>query len=156
MVPCGRAINQPTNLLLNHNSTVSNKNVISCNINTCMVTFIGFSTIGKRTGTRTLEDKELAKRDLLNHFYTRRGERLGEPEFGSILPELIFEQFDQFVIDAADDDVRRIIDLDPRWRLRDYNIDSDNQNLTITVQLEYVPNLSNDTLVLEYTRTEEI
>lgn len=121
-----------------------------------MVTFIGFSTIGKRTGTRTLEDKELAKRDLLNHFYTRRGERLGEPEFGSILPELIFEQFDQFVIDAADDDVRRIIDLDPRWRLRDYNIDSDNQNLTITVQLEYVPNLSNDTLVLEYTRTEEI
>jgi phage baseplate assembly protein W len=121
-----------------------------------MVTFIGFSTIGKRTGTAVLQDKELAKRDLLNHFYTRRGERLGEPEFGSILPELIFEQLDQLVVDAADDDVRRIIDLDPRWKLRDYDISTETHNIIITVQLEYVPDLSTDTLVLEYTGTEEI
>jgi phage baseplate assembly protein W len=121
-----------------------------------MVTFIGFSTINKRTGTAVLQDKELAKRDLLNHFYTRRGERLGEPEFGSILPELVFEQFDQLVIDAADDDVRNIIGLDPRWKLRDYDISAENHSLTITVQLEYVPDLSADTLVLKYTGTEEI
>ena len=121
-----------------------------------MVTFIGFSTFNKRTGTTVLQDKELAKRDLLNHFYTRRGERLGEPEFGSILPELVFEQFDQLVIDAADDDVRKIIGLDPRWKLRDYDINAENHSLTITVQLEYVPDLSADTLVLKYTGTEEI
>jgi len=121
-----------------------------------MATFVGFSTFGKRTGTRNLEDKELAKRDLLNNFYTRRGERLGEPEFGSILPELVFEQFDQLVIDAADEDVRRIIDLDPRWRLIDYQIDTGENELTIEVQLQYVPDLSNDTLLLEYTGTEEI
>jgi len=59
-------------------------------INTIMATFVGFSTIGRKTGTNVLEDKELAIRDLLNNFYTRRGERLGEPEFGNILPELIF------------------------------------------------------------------
>jgi phage baseplate assembly protein W len=121
-----------------------------------MATFIGFSTIGKRTGTRVLEDKELAKRDLLNHFYTRRGERLGEPEFGTILPELVFEQFDQLVIDAADDDVRRIIRLDPRWELIDYRLDADNQTLTIEVQLRYIPDLSEEILVLTYTSNEEI
>lgn len=121
-----------------------------------MVTFVGFSTFGRRTGTSTLEDKELAKRDLLNHFYTRRGERLGEPEFGSILPELLFEQFDQLVIDAADEDVRTIIDLDPRWRLIDYRIDTDDHSLTITVQLEYIADLSQEELVLRYTETEEI
>lgn len=121
-----------------------------------MVTFVGFSTFGKRTGTRVLEDKELAKQDLLNHFYTRRGERLGEPEFGSILPELIFEQFDQIVIDAADEDVRTIIELDPRWSLVDYEIDTQDHSLTITVQLTYNADLSAETLVLEYTNTEEI
>ena len=121
-----------------------------------MVTFVGFSTIGRRTGTQVLEDKELAKRDLLNHFYTRRGERLGEPEFGSILPELIFEQFDQFVIDAADEDVRAIIDLDPRWNLIDYKIDTDDHSMTITVQVTYTPDLSEDVLVLKYRNEEEI
>jgi phage baseplate assembly protein W len=82
-----------------------------------MAKFIGFSSIGRRTGTQVLEDKELAKVDLLNNFYTRRGERLGEPEFGSILPLLVFEPFDQRVIDLADEDVRRIVNLDPRWKL---------------------------------------
>lgn len=121
-----------------------------------MVTFIGFSTYGKRTGTQVLEDKELAKRDLLNHFYTRKGERLGEPEFGSILPELIFEPFTQRTIDLADEDVRSIIDLDPRWELINYEIDSDNHTLTIEVDLRYVKDLSEDRLVLEYRDSEEI
>jgi len=121
-----------------------------------MATFIGFSTYGKRTGTRVLEDKELAKRDLLNHFYTRRGERLGEPEFGSILPELIFEQFEQVIIDAADDDVRTIINSDPRWDLVDYRINIGEQSITIEVQLQYIPDLSDDTLRLEYKNNEEI
>lgn len=98
----------------------------------------------------------MAVRDLLNHFYTRRGERLGEPEFGSILPELLFEQFDQIVIDAADDDVRRIVSFDPRWDLIDFEIETGEQDITITVQLRYVPDLSEETLVLEYINTEEI
>jgi phage baseplate assembly protein W len=121
-----------------------------------MVTFVGFSTYGKRTGTNVLEDKELAIRNLFNHFYTRRGERLGEPSFGSILPELVFEQLDQLVIDTADEDVRTIIDLDPRWELLDYEIDAIDHTLTITVQLRYVPDLSPEQLVLKYTSTEEI
>lgn len=121
-----------------------------------MTTFVGFSTFGKRTGTRALEDKALAIRDLLNHFYTRRGERLGEPEFGSILPELVFEPLDQIVIDAADEDVRTIIDLDPRWNLIDYRLETGDQSITITVQLRYVPDLSEEELLLQYTGTEEI
>ena len=126
------------------------------NINNSMATFVGFSTYGKRTGTRALEDKGLAIRDLLNHFYTRRGERLGEPEFGSILPELVFEPLDQLIIDAADQDVRSIIALDPRWELIDYRLTTGDQSITITVQLSYVPDLSEEELVLEYTGTEEI
>lgn len=121
-----------------------------------MVTFIGFSTANKRTGTSILEDKDLAKRDLLNHFYTRRGERLGEPEFGSILHTLVFDQLDQFTIDAADEDVRNIIATDPRWSLIDYQLDTDDHNLIITMQLVYIPDLSETALVLKYRTEEEI
>jgi phage baseplate assembly protein W len=135
---------------------VSIKIMVFCGINKGMATFIGFSTIGKRTGSQVLEDKELAKRDLLNHFYTRRGERLGEPEFGSILPLLVFEQFDQLVIDAADEDVRAIIDNDPRWELIDYQIDANEHDLVITVELRYVPDTTAEQLVLKYTDTQEI
>ena len=135
-----------------------------------MVTFIGYSTVdsrtsnslidnvnvGRRTGTNTLEDKELAKRDLLNHFYTRKGERLGEPEFGSILPELVFEPLDQFVLGRADEDVRTIVNLDPRWRLVDFRVESDQHDLVVNVQLVYVPDLSQEELVLRYRAEEEI
>ena len=135
-----------------------------------MVTFIGFSTVnfrtgssliddvnkGRRTGTNTLEDKDLARRDLLNHFYTRRGERLGEPEFGSILPELVFEQLDQLTINRANEDVRTIIGLDPRWKLIDYDINTDDHSLVITVQIQYVSDLTEEELVLRYRSEEEI
>ena len=102
------------------------------------------------------EDKELAKRDLLNHFYTHRGERLGEPEFGSILRSLVFDQLDQRTIDLADDDVRDIIATDPRWSLVDYQLTTDEHSLTIAVQLIYVPDLSEAELVLKYRTEEEI
>ena len=55
-----------------------------------MVTYIGYSTIDSINGSKTLVDAELAKRDLLNNFYTRRGERVQNPLFGSILPDLVF------------------------------------------------------------------
>ena len=51
---------------------------------------IGFSTHGHQTGHSTLQGKELAIRDLRNHFATRRGERVASPDFGSRLPELLF------------------------------------------------------------------
>jgi phage baseplate assembly protein W len=121
-----------------------------------MGTFIGFSTQNKRTGTKVLEDKALAKQDLLNHFYTRKGERLGSPEFGSILPDLLFDQFEQDIIDIADEDVREIIALDPRWDLIDYEISTTIHSLTITITLRYKPNLAEDILILKYQNKEEL
>ena len=55
-----------------------------------MAFFKGFSTIGLQNRWK-LEDTALIKRDILNHFQTRRGERLNNPGFGSIIWEMIFE-----------------------------------------------------------------
>jgi phage baseplate assembly protein W len=121
-----------------------------------MATFIGFSTHNKKTGTAVLEDKSLAIRDLSNHFYTRRGERLGSPEFGSILPELVFDQYTQATEDAADDDIREIIGLDPRWTLMEYNLDFSDHQLTVTITLRYNTQATIEELVLKYRSKEEI
>ena len=68
-----------------------------------------FFTSRQRNGT---------SRDLQNHFYTRKGERLGEPEFGSDLPLYLFEQQDLRTTDLIEEDVINVIDSDPRWEFQ--------------------------------------
>ena len=121
-----------------------------------MVTFRGFSTVGKRFGNFVLEDKELAKRDLLNHFYTRKGERLGEPEFGSILPELIFEQLDEATIDIVEEDVISVVSTDPRWAFNDVQVTVGEHSIQCEIQLTYLTDGTSDQLYLKYTSEEEI
>jgi phage baseplate assembly protein W len=121
-----------------------------------MAIFKGYSTVDVRFGNVVLEDIALAKRDLLNHFYTRKGERLGQPEFGSILPDLVFEPLDDLVIDLVDDDVRDIIDNDPRWILNNLDVRVGTHSITCVVNLTYRDTATVDELYLEFTaETEE-
>lgn len=117
-------------------------------------TFIGYSTVERDFGNIVLEDIDLAKRDLLNHFYTRRGERLGEPDFGSILPLLVFEQLDDTSIFLVEDDVREIIDSDPRWELNNLNTDIGQNSINCELFLTYVPSATPTELYLNYTQEE--
>ena len=39
-----------------------------------MATYIGYSTVENQNSSKILVDKELAIRDLMNHFYTKKGE----------------------------------------------------------------------------------
>ena len=110
----------------------------------------GFSTVGKRFGNFVYEDKELAKRDLTNHFYTRKGERLAYPDFGSILPSLIFEQLDQFITDEVEDDVRAVVAFDPRWILSDLRIEIGDNSITCRLDLIYSEDGTADELYLKF------
>ena len=49
----------------------------------------GFSTVDDTTTNVKLYDYELIKQDILNQFNTRKGERLMNPNFGSIVWDLI-------------------------------------------------------------------
>ncbi|OUV26871.1 MAG: hypothetical protein CBC57_01570 [Euryarchaeota archaeon TMED97] len=103
-----------------------------------MVTYIGYSTIDSISGSKTLTDVNLAKRDLLNHFYTRRGERVGFPSFGSILPDLVFEPLDSATEREALDDVNKIVNNDPRWQVLETLLSKpDDHTLEIKVRLQY-------------------
>ena len=54
-------------------------------------------------------DIELVKLDLLNHLFTLRGSRVMMPNFGTIIPELVFEPLDSETIESLEEEVRNVL-----------------------------------------------
>lgn len=76
--------------------------------------FTGFASM---VSSKKLYDTDLIKQDLLNHFYTRKGERIMDPEFGTIIWDLLFELKTETTVSEIESDVIRIIATDRRVRL---------------------------------------
>lgn len=94
----------------------------------------GYSSISATDlGNTTLYDFELIKQDILNHFNTRRGERVMIPEFGTIIWSLIFDPFTNDVKQAIADDINRICNFDPR--VIPVQIDVDEQEYGMLLEL---------------------
>lgn len=73
----------------------------------------GFSTQNS-DGSTKLFDFELIKQDIINHFRTRKGERVMNPQFGSIIWDLLMEPLTDEVRDALQKDITDICNFDPR------------------------------------------
>ena len=101
--------------------------------------FVGFSTTDKFKPPYTVTDIELVKVDLMNHFGTRKGERVMVPEFGTIIYDLLMEPMDARVKKLIIDDVTRIVQLDPRDKSSDIKVTEIEQALLIEIQLLYLP-----------------
>lgn len=120
-------------------------------INTCMATlFKGFSTIDKVRAPYTLTDADLVKRDLLNHFYTRIGERIMRPTFGSVIWDYLMEPEDPETQEIIRDDIERIVASDPRVEFQQTKLTILDHTIQAEVQIKYVLLNSTDTLFLEY------
>ena len=112
--------------------------------------FRGYSSIGTSFLNPVLYDLALAKQDLLNHFNTRKGERIMMPEFGSIVWDMLFEPLDDYTINLIDADVRSIIKSDPRWLLQSVEISEGPNALNLEVTVTYLPADETITLPLVY------
>lgn len=118
--------------------------------------FRGFSTVDKVKAPFGLSDIELVKRDLLNEFYTRKGERVMRPNFGSIIWDLLMNPEDTFTIDEIRDDIERIVAKEQRVQLLDVNIFTSDHSVRAEVELNYVILNSKDTLFLEFTTEQQV
>lgn len=101
----------------------------------------GFSTYQfEATKSFKLRDVELVKMDLLNHIFTRRGERVMMPNFGTMIPEAIFEPLTSDLVTMVTEEIVKVVEYDPRVNL--INIQStpdfDNSSLTVAVELFYI------------------
>lgn len=99
----------------------------------------GFSTVNRSSENFVLYDLELIKQDLLNSFNVRQGERLMNPQFGTIIWDMIFEPLTEQLKEIIADNVTNILNSDPRVQASNVLITPYDTGLQITCTLKFVP-----------------
>lgn len=125
------------NRLYNQKTVAVNKASIG-NANIGSFTYKGFSSKENKSNFK-LYDIDLVKQDLINHFHIKKGEKLENPNFGTIIWDLLFEPMTEEVKTLIAKDVEEIINYDPRIVVQTINIDSTDQGIQISAELIYLP-----------------
>jgi phage baseplate assembly protein W len=112
----------------------------------------GFSTIDQIKKFR-LTDVELIKRDLINHFSIKKGQKLMNPNFGSIIWNMLYEPMTADVEATIIDDVKRIVNYDPRLRVDGVLINEFDYGLQIQIDLTFLPGDYSEQLTLDFNST---
>ena len=118
--------------------------------------FKGFSTVGRDFEDIALYDYELVRADLLNHFNIRKGEKLENPEVGTIIWDSIFEPNTQATSDAIIADVRSIIEQDPRVELESVDVDYFEHGLQVSMSVLYRQLNVQEQLSLNFDETQSL
>ena len=101
-------------------------------------TFKGFSSKADRSNYK-LYDFELIKQDLINRLSVRKGERVENPEFGTIIYDAIFEPFTNDLKDAIVDDITANLNADPRISTEEILVTEADKGIAIQATITYVP-----------------
>ena len=102
------------------------------------VTFKGFSSRADKKNFK-LYDFEVAKQDLINRLSVRKGERVENPEFGTIIYDAIFEPFTENLKDAIVEDITANLNADPRIATQDIIVSEADKGIAIQATITYVP-----------------
>jgi len=113
------------------------------------ILYKGFSTINRYKKFR-LTDVELVKQDLINHFQIRKGEKLMQPNFGTIIWNMLFEPMTESVRQTIIDDVKSVVSYDPRTNLQNITINELEHGIQIIVELLYIPTDQVTSLALQF------
>ena len=125
------------------------------NANSSSFRYRGFSSKEFKRNYK-LYDAELIKQDLINHFYIRKGEKLENPKFGTIIWDTLFENFTPEIKAAIAKDVEEIINFDKRVKVNSVSIDSTQQGIRIEAEIVILPFDITDTLRLDFDRDNTI
>ena len=101
-------------------------------------TFKGFSSKSDRSNFK-LYDFELIKQDLLNRLSVRKGERVENPEFGTIIYDVLFEPLTEALKQAIADDITANLNADPRLKADDIIVSEFQQGISVQATITYVP-----------------
>jgi len=110
----------------------------SANLTNKSVTFKGFSSRADKKNFK-LYDFEVAKQDLINRLSVRKGERVENPEFGTIIYDAIFEPFTEELKDAIVEDVTANLNADPRISTEEILVQEADKGIAIQATITYVP-----------------
>jgi phage baseplate assembly protein W len=110
----------------------------------------GFSTVDSSATNVKLYDFELIKQDLLNQFNTRKGERVMDPEFGSVIWDLIYEPLTPDVKQQISVDIDRILASDPRITPTYVNIIQQDYGFYLEITIVYNGTDFSDGMILNF------
>lgn len=118
-----------------------------------MPIYNGFSTYNKLRKFR-LNDFDLVRQDLFNHFHIKKGQKLMNPNFGTIIWDVLFEPFTDSVKDAITADVQRIASYDPRIIIQNIIITEFTNGIKLELVLTYVPSNQTERLTMRFDRDQ--
>ena len=102
--------------------------------------FFGYSTVGRPIKKDwTYYDIELIKRDLLNYFNTRVGERVMRPDWGCKIWDYFMEPMTPAIQDLIIAEATRICQSDSRVTVVDISTASYANGLRVALTLSYAP-----------------
>lgn len=119
-------------------------------------TYKGFSTVNTNSINGSLYDLALIKQDLINQFYIKKGEKLENPNFGTIIWDMLFEPLTPQVKELIVNDVTTITNSDPRIRSVQTIVTQVDYGLQVEMTLLYVPYNIQETMQLTFDQANGI
>ena len=141
---------------MSSNSRLYNKVVLTPGVRNDFTTpkmYKGFSTVSTNTENFALYDFQLIQQDLLNHFHVRQGERLMNPEYGTVIWDLLFEPLTEDLKNLVTENVNNVINYDPRIQASNVTVTAYDTGLQIECQLTYLPYNISQTMQLRFDQT---
>tara|TARA_Y100001938_G_C7946864_1_gene357217 strand:- start:37 stop:453 length:417 start_codon:yes stop_codon:yes gene_type:complete len=102
------------------------------------ITFKGFSSRAEMRNFK-LYDFECAKQDMINRLSVRKGERVENPEFGTMIYDAIFEPLTDILKDAIVEDITANLNADPRIAAQEIILTEEQHGISIQASVTYVP-----------------
>ena len=100
--------------------------------------FKGFSSRADQSNFK-MYDFALIKQDLINRLSVRKGERVENPEFGTIIYDVLFEPLTEALKQAVADDITANLNADPRLQTEDITVSEFEHGIAVQATIRYVP-----------------
>ena len=102
------------------------------------ITFKGFSSKADQQNFKVY-DFECVKQDLINRLSVRKGERVENPEFGTIIYDCLFEPFTEVLKDQILEDITANLNADPRISTEEILVTEADHGIAIQATIKYIP-----------------
>jgi phage baseplate assembly protein W len=140
---------------LYNNKTVAVNKASVGDANAGAFAYKGFSSKEYKRNYK-LYDIDLVKQDIINNFYIRKGEKLENPEFGTVIWDILFEPFTEEVKTIIARDVEDIVNYDPRIVVNAVTVDSTDQGIRIEADITYIPFNVNERMTFDFDKQRSV
>ena len=113
----------------------------------------GFNTVDNNTRNFSITDLECIKRDVLNHMKIRKGEKLMQPNFGTIIQDALYEPLTSQLKEALVNDINAVFDYDSRIKADRIDVEEFENGLQINVTAVYTPYNVSEQLEFRFDRS---